>query len=136
MSDVFEQALNTYDQLKRAGGGIAIMPSSDSSGRGGTCGYFVFRVGPKGEVIKTDVGPDSPWYRHGQKVFFGPDGPLTWHQRQAGALADAQRWVAETFHEAGPWVRNRMGDYLPERIHKAHPLRPIKRYRTPRAESR
>lgn len=114
-------ATNTFDQLRKAGGGIAIMKNWSGLRTLYVNGYSVFRVGEKGQEVPTN--PHAHWYDRGRKVFtsFGKKG--TFAQRQLQAFEEARAWVAKTYGEQGPWVRNRMGDYLPARIHKQFPLR-------------
>lgn len=108
--------INTHDQLAAAGSGVAICPAY--SGARDRNGWVVYRV-VRGVRVLTDTRA-----HHGLMHFaeFGTS--------RAEALKEAKRWVAETYGERGPWVRNRLGDYLPERIHKAHPLRPLPRKKT------
>jgi len=106
---------NTHGQLVAAGGGIAIMPAYVGTRTEYRSGWKVYRVDAAGARIATD--PTAHWTDYGCKRFHESD------KTRAEALEEAKRWCAETYGEQGPWVRNRMGDYLPARIHKAYPLR-------------
>lgn len=114
--------INTHDQLAAAGGGIAICPAYSGARRDYRNGWCVYHVNAVGQQVVTDK--NAHFTDYGRKRFgeFGTS--------RAEALEEAKRWVAETYGERGPWVRNRLGDYLPERIHKAHPLRPLPRKKT------
>lgn len=113
--------INTHDQLVAAGGGVAIVPAYTGARSNYRNGWHVYRVNVKGQPLVTDK--TAHWTDHHRKHF--PDG-----FSRAEALEEAKRWVEATYGERGPWVRNRMGDYLPERIHKAFPLRPVPRKKT------
>lgn len=111
-----KEIINTHDQLVAAGGGIAICPAYSGAREMHRNGWNVYRVGEKGDRIATD--PNAHWTDHGEKRFSEVE------QTREQALEAAKRWVADTYGEHGPWKRNRMYDYVPERIAKAHPLRP------------
>jgi len=110
---------NTYDQLRHAGGGVAISLNYGGTRQYYVYGYEVWRIGPKGEKIVTD--PDASWFNYGKKVFRGEGD--NFHARQRDALAKAQAWVAEQGWYNGPWVRNRLRDYVPEEINKRFPIK-------------
>jgi hypothetical protein len=115
VSEIF----NTTEQLKAAGGGVSIVPAYTPGRTQHRNGWRVYRVTATGLRIVTDK--NAAWYDYGCK-HFNESGTT-----RAEALEEAKRWVEATYGERGPWVRNRMGDYLPERIHKAFPLRPLPR---------
>lgn len=104
---------NTHDQLHAAGGGVAITRQAGS-------GWCIYRLDEKGSAVPTD--PEGPWYNGGMKTFLSIGaGPMK--ARRDAALAKAIAWVAKTYGETGPWVGNRLGDKVPERIAKAYPIR-------------
>lgn len=107
--------VNTHEQLKAAGGGIAIITAYAGARSEYRNGWKIYHVNAAGRRVVTDE--NAHFTDYGCK-HFGESGTT-----RAEALEEAKRWVAETYNEHGPWVRNRMGDYLPERIHKAFPLR-------------
>jgi len=109
--------INTFDQLVAAGGGVAILFYRDSSRErvGRSARFSVMRINEKGQELVTDR--DAHWTDYGKKVFrvgLGVTKPV--------ALAAAQAWVLDTYKVAGPWVRNRMGDYVLASVNKAWPL--------------
>jgi hypothetical protein len=106
--------INTYDQLRAAGGGTAISYHGYGNPGSPSRGWHVWRVANNGSLLQTD--PKAAWYDHGHKVFRIADST------RKEAFEEAKRWVAKTFGEHGPWVRNAMRDYVPERIAKAYPL--------------
>lgn len=107
---------NTWGQLVAAGGGVGIFFKPRDTGRGGSGACFrVIRIGADGLEIPTD--PKAPWYNHGRKTF------LPFGSSKAESLAAAQAWVKAQGWYDGPWLRNRMGDYLPAEIHTRFPLR-------------
>ena len=118
-----DETINTHDQLRRAGGGVAIMPSYVGVRTQYFYGWAVYRVGPDGKAIPTD--PNAHWTNHGKKVFskLSQQNGLTPAQRSSGALEAAKQWVAEQGWYNGEWARNRMRDYVPREINKRFPLR-------------
>ena len=107
--------INTHDQLVAAGGGVAIMPSY-TQGRGSArVGWGIYRVDAAGKQIVTDS--EAPWYNYGRKVFYSRT------RSHDESLEEAKAWVAERCNEPGPWHRNHMRDYVPERIAKQFPIR-------------
>lgn len=113
--------INTYEQLVAAGGGIAITPARIGAREQYIYGWNIYRVNAQGQKLVTDK--NAAWYQHGKKWIAPPDGVHGHHKAQAAALELAKAWVAETYGELGPWKRNRMRDYVPERINKQFPLR-------------
>lgn len=109
------EIINTHDQLTAAGGGVAIMPAYSGARTRHRDGWSVYRANASGEQVITD--PNAHWSDHKRKRF------SEFTATRAEALEAAKAWVLATYGEAGPWKRNRMGDYVPERIAKAHPLR-------------
>lgn len=118
------ELVNTHEQLTAAGGGIAIIKAYAWGRDGNINGWHIYRVNEHGRKVATDLG--APWYHHECKWFVSRANG-TFHERQRQALEAARVWIAETYGELGPWVRNRLGDYLPERIHETFPLRPLRR---------
>ena len=108
--------VNTHGQLVAAGGGIAILFYRDCSRERGGRGahYAIYRMNAEGQQLVTDR--NAHWMDHGKKTFyvFGTTKPE--------ALAAAQAWVLATYGIAGPWVRNRMGDYVLAEVNARFPL--------------
>lgn len=109
--------INTWDQIRKAGGGIMICYHSRNSRSCMSAKWNVIRINSNGKEIPTD--PQSAWYNYGRKTFIVSGG----NADKKAALQEAIEWVAKTYGEHGPWVRNRLGDCLPKRIHKQFPLR-------------
>jgi hypothetical protein len=107
--------VNTHEQLAAAGGGVAIMKHHSQGRDARFDGWCVYRLDAKGLQIATDA--KAAWYNNGKKVFHKLGRDAT------AALEEAKAWVLEAYQEAGPWKSNGMGDYVPERIAKAHPLK-------------
>jgi hypothetical protein len=106
--------INTYDQLVAAGGGVAICYRAQGDHR--SCEsprWRIMRV-KGGREIVTD--PRAHWMDYGAKAFY------TYGQDRMGVLEVAKEWAAKHLKEPGPWVRNRMRDYVPERINKQFPI--------------
>lgn len=117
------EIINTYDQLRAAGGGVAIVPSYSGTRTQYFYGWGILRVNDKGKQVITD--PAAHWTDNGKKVFsasFGTEGD-TRAERSRNALAQAKQWVAEQGWYNGEWTRNRMRDYVPKEINKRFPLR-------------
>lgn len=116
------EVVNTHDQLKRAGGGVAIMPSYLGARERFFYGWAVYRINERGKQIVTD--PEAHWANYGQKVFraMGQKGD-TRAERSRNALAAAKKWVAEQGWYDGEWMRNRTRDYVPKEINKRFPIR-------------
>ena len=108
--------INTHDQLVAAGGGVAIMTARSSGRMPRACGWAVYRVNARGEQIVTNA--DAAWYEYKRKTFY-------WrlYGDKAAALESAQEWIAEHLGEPGPWKRNAVRDYVPERIQKQFPIK-------------
>lgn len=117
-----DEAINTHDQLRKAGGGVAILPSYVGARTQYFYGWSVYRVGADGKEIPTD--PNTHWTNYGRKVFskLPQQNGLTPAERSRGALEAAKRWVAEQGWYDGEWTRNRMRDYVPKEINKRFPL--------------
>jgi hypothetical protein len=109
--------INTFEQLVKSGGGIAILFYRDTSReRGGRGAKFaVIRVNAKGQQLITDR--NAHWTDYGKKAFHVGLGV-----KKPEALAEAQAWVRDIYGIAGPWVRNRMGDYVLAEVNARFPL--------------
>lgn len=123
-----ERLVNTFDQLCRSGGGVAICPGTSAiRGPGPYTHWSLLRV-VNGQSVETDS--KSAWYHHGAKVFYfmkmsrqdGDAQKLTNLQAKAAALTAAQAYVAKHFGYTGAWVRNRMGDYVPVDVNRQFTL--------------
>lgn len=112
--------VNTHCQLTANGGGVAIMPSYGGARTSHVNGWLIYRVGARGKQIPTD--PDAHWSQYGRKWFSNRNHKGTFHQRQAAALEDAKRWIAEQGWYDGEWKRNRQRDYVPAEINKRFPI--------------
>lgn len=116
------EAINTHDQLRKAGGGIAITVATGGIRQTYVNGWYVYRLGPDLRPIPTN--PDAPWYDHGKKWFGNSSAEgKTFHERQRNALETAKRWVAEQGWYDGEWVGNRDRCYVPKDINKRFPIR-------------
>lgn len=124
MTSEQQRIINTHDQLKAAGGGIAIIVAHGGIRETFVNGWYIYRVSKHGDQLITD--PQAAWYNYGMK-WFSNFGDGSFHERNAVALGQARAWVAEQYGEHGPWVRNAQLDYVPERIQKAFPIRREKR---------
>lgn len=116
------EIINTYDQLRAAGGGVAILSSYTGTRTQYFYGWAVWRVGANGKQIVTD--PKAHWSDYGKKVFSATGAAgATPAERSRNALTQAKQWVAEQGWYDGEWTRNRMRDYVPREINKRFPLR-------------
>lgn len=116
------EAVNTHDQLVLAGGGVAIMKAYAGMRDMRPWAWKVYRVDAHGEVLPT--GTD------GYKVFSWFIAGRPKQEVRAERLQETKDYIAEKFGYSGKWVRNWMGDYVPEDIHKRFPLRPRPKART------
>lgn len=117
------EIINTYDQLRAAGGGVAIVPSYSGTRTKYFYGWGVMRVNGAGKQVITDT--DAHWSDYGKKVFsasFGTEGD-THAERSRNALIAAKKWIAEQGWYDGEWQRNRARDYVPKDINKRFPIR-------------
>lgn len=107
--------VNTYSQLVCSGGGIAILWRGKFSVIGSQ--WSIYRINAKGCEIPTD--PNTEWFNNGRKTFH------VFTKTKKEHLEDAIKWVVENFPEYRdtPWVRNRLGDYVPKEINKKFPIR-------------
>lgn len=109
--------VNAWDQCRAAGGDRIIISFS-----GDGCGNeWVVHRWVDGEEVSTD--PKAHWSRYGRKAFspFSLGGKF--HERKAGALANAIKWVSETYGKSD-FVRNRAGDYVEAEVNQKWPLPP------------
>lgn len=116
------EAVNTHEQLKLAGGGVAITVAKGGARSDFVSGWHVYRVGADGQKIPTY--PDGPWYHHGLKWFCVQRGNgRSFHEGLRLALEEAKKWVAEQGWYDGEWVGNRQRNYVPKEINKRFPIR-------------
>lgn len=117
------EIINTHDQLRAAGGGVAILPSYTGTRTQYFYGWAVYRLNAEGKQITTD--PKAHWSDYGKKVFstLGAKG-VSSAERSRNALAAAKQWIAEQGWYDGEWTRNRVRDYVPRDINKRFPIRP------------
>lgn len=113
--------INTHDQLRAAGGGVAITVAYGSGRDHYVSGWHVYRLGADGKQIPTD--PGAPFYQHGCKWFGLLLRKGSFHERKRHAAAEAQAWVKEQGWYAGEWKRNAMGDFVPADTQKRFPIR-------------
>jgi hypothetical protein len=115
--------INTYDQMKAAGGdGVAICVAH-SGGRGSfVSGWHVVRF-VRGKTVATD--PDAAYYHDKQKWFslVGSSGRDGFVAARAAALAQAQAWVKAQGWYDGEWKRNAMGDFVPADVQRQFPIK-------------
>jgi hypothetical protein len=109
-----QRIINTYDQLRAAGGGVAICYHPAESRACRPAGWGVIRV-HRGKLVITD--PHAHWSEHGIKTF-------TCYNRQTkiDARLNAIAWVKAQGWYAGPWVGNRLRDYVPAEINTRFPI--------------
>lgn len=113
------EIINTYDQLKAAGGGIAICYCAQDTGRGGHPAYFsILKINRRGKEVQTN--PRAPWYDHGRQTLT-VGHPIA--EKKPMVLEAAKAWVSMTYNDIGPWVRNRMGDYVHALVNQQFPIR-------------
>lgn len=112
--------LNTHDQLVAAGGGVAIIVAHSPGRSRSPCGWSVYRIVDGKQVITDKI---AAWYERGMKTFH-------YGTTKMEAFEAAKAWVAEKYGESGPWHRNVMRDYVPERIAKKFPIRKAPRPKT------
>lgn len=115
-------AVNTHDQLKRAGGGVAITVARGGARSDYVSGWYVYRIDADGKQIPTN--PDAPWYDYGRKWFSntGAQGS-SFSERQRNALEQAKKWVAAQGWYDGEWAGNRDRCYVPKDINRRFPIR-------------
>lgn len=113
--------INTYDQLKAAGGDrIAIIYCGRGLGLTDVPGWTVVRI-KDGRELVTDA--KAAWYNRKHKTF------SLWSRVREGkpkALAEALAWVAEKYGKTD-FARNREGDYVEREVNEKFPLPPRKR---------
>ena len=113
---------NTHEQLKAAGGGVAIVPSYTGGRTQYFRGWAVYRLNGQGKQVVTD--PSAHWQDYGKKVFSTMQAEgSTPAERSRFALSQAKAWVAKQGWYSGEWKRNRIRDYVPAEINKKFPLR-------------
>lgn len=109
--------INTWDQIKTAGGGLFICWQSGHGVIGSS--YAVYLIDEKGKEIRTDKSPTAPWYEHGRKSF-----PAYGRENKKKALEEAKAWVAENYPNIAPkeWAKNRLGEFVDAEINKKFPI--------------
>jgi hypothetical protein len=117
---VMAEAVNTHDQLRKAGGGVAIVPTYTGTRTQWPYGWGIYRIDANGQHIVTD--PKAHWSNYGKKVFSHSNHQGTPAERKRASLEQAKRWVAEQGWYDGEWKCNRMRDYVPAEINKRFPL--------------
>jgi hypothetical protein len=111
------EIINTYQQLRAAGGGVAITPSYNGIRTQHFHGWAVYRVNAEGKQIVTDT--NAHWSDYGKKVFSAHfrdgDSPAERSHNalaEAAALAQAARIESTTARDTrittfpftpGPW---------------------------------
>lgn len=115
------EAINVHEQLRLAGGGVAIVLSYGGIRTQYVDGWSIYRVGLDGKQISTDT--NAPWYCYGKKWISSTSLNGTFAERQRAALELAKRWVAQQGWYDGEWKRNRTRDYVPSEINKRFPIR-------------
>jgi len=115
------EAINTHEQLKLSGGGVAIVLSYGGIRTQYVDGWSIYRVDSNGKQISTDTM--APWYCHGKKWISSTNLSGTFAERQRAALELAKKWVAEQGWYDGEWSRNRLRDYVPTAVNKQFPIR-------------
>jgi len=112
--------VNTHDQLRAAGGGVAIVPTYTGTRTQYPYGWGIYRMGADGKQIVTDS--KAHWADYGKKIFSHNRHKGTPAECKRLSLEEAKRWVAEQGWYDGEWKRNRMRDYVPAEINKRFPL--------------
>jgi len=125
------EAVNTHDQLKLAGGGVAILRSTGGIRESYEDGWVVLRVNEHGQSVVTD--PNAHFTKYGRKHFSNSylggfsnsytGERLSHAASMARAFEEARQWVAAQGWYDGPWVGNRMRDKVPADINRRFPLR-------------
>ena len=84
-------------------------------------GWAIYAVNADGKKVVTD--PKAHWTDHGLKVIslFKKSGSFS--EKRAAALDEAKAWVKERYGLDGPWVRNRMHDYVLASVNQRFPIR-------------
>jgi hypothetical protein len=114
--------INTFDQLKAAGGGVALVVSMGGSRDTYVDGWLVLRLNARGESLVTDK--DAAWYHHKRKHFSMPLGrDVPFAERRRLAFEEARAWVAEQGWYTGEWKRNAIGDFVPADVQKRFPIK-------------
>ncbi len=116
-----QETVNTHDQLvkwNREFGEkfVAISPRYTPGRTPSRNGWAVW------SPWKT-LDPDAAWYDYGHMCFNGFALGSSRKEGSALALIAAQTWAQSLSETKVIWVRNRMGDYIPEQVNKAFPLR-------------
>jgi hypothetical protein len=123
MSNVAREIINTHNQLLAAH--EANLPDVAIYPRHWSCGRNTYRdgwkVGRPGKNLGTETNPYD--WDYGCKVFNEREfNGETWRDRRQQAFVAAVMWASGRYKVAR-FVRNRMGDYVDERVNKMFPLR-------------
>lgn len=114
------EVVNTWEQLHAARTGTALCWHSKAP-RAVIGNYWSIMRVVDGRKIQTD--PKGAWYYHGDKAFSGFGNKNPDLSRRLAGLEESKDFALETYGDAGPWVRNRMGDYVPKDINDKFPVR-------------
>ena len=114
--------INTHDQLRALGGGVAIVVSYGGGRDTHVDGWCVYRVDARGQRLVTDK--DAAWYRNSLKWFPLDSGlGLSFAERRTRAAEAAKAWVAKQGWYGGEWKRNAVGDYVPIEAQRRFPIK-------------
>lgn len=116
-----KQIINTYDQLRANGGGVAIVVSYGGIRDRHVNGWKIFRLNHEGKQVTTDK--NAHWSDNNMKWFSTFNHMGTFHNKRKAALLEAQKWVQQQGWYDGPWERNGQGDFVPEAVQKQFRLR-------------
>lgn len=117
------QIINTWDQLKAYGGDRLAITYSTAEARSCRSAHFSILRLRDGKQMVTD--PKAAWYEYECKTFL-LDYPL--RAGKPKALAEAVAWIKKKYgSKRGPFVRNRMHDYVEKCVNDKFPIRKEKR---------
>lgn len=112
--------INTHDQLKANGGGVAIVPTYTGVRTIHPYGWGIYRVGKDGKAIPTD--PNAHWTEYGKKVFPHNRHNGTPAEQKRASLEAAKAWITEQGWHDGEWTRNQARDYVPKEVNDNFPI--------------
>ena len=113
MTDV--RLINTWDQLKAAGGGVAVSYHANGGRTVLPPMWVVWRINAAGQQLQTDA--KAAWYMRGSKGFSFPGGKDLKEQARLDALA----WATKKYGVKA-WARNMFGDYVSATVNAAFPI--------------